>query len=99
MIQRGVNMGARSYSNDKTKVTFDCSMEEKTYIKMLAAKANMTLGEFVLSYLRADFPSKTKKPNKTTILAHKEALDGKGTSYKSMDDFWDDMGVTPRAKP
>ena len=91
-------MGTQSHPHDKTKVTFDCSIEEKTYIKMLAAKANMTLGEFVLSYLRADFPSEKKKPNKTTLAAHKEALKGKGTSYETMDDFWADMGVIPRAK-
>lgn len=92
-------MGTHSHSHDKTKITFDCSIEEKTYIKMLAAKANMTLGEFVLSYLRADFPSKIKKPNKTTLAAHKKAQEGKGTSYKTMNDFWEDMGVTHRAKP
>lgn len=91
-------MSTQSHSHDKTKVTFDCTIEEKTYIKMLAAKANMTLGEFVLSYLRSDFPSKSKKPNKTTLDAHKEALAGKGTSYETMDDFWADMGVSPRAK-
>ena len=89
-------MGTQSH--DRTKVTFDCSVEEKTYIKMLAAKANMTLGEFVLSYLRTDFPSKKKKPNKTTLAAHKDALKGKGTRYENMDDFWEDMGVASRAK-
>lgn len=89
-------MGSQAHA--KTKVTFDCSLEEKTYIKMLAAKAHMTLGEFVLSYLRADFPSGKKKSNKTTLAAHKEALEGKGTAYETMDDFWADMGVKPRAK-
>ena len=89
-------MDARSHK--KTKVTFECSPEEKTYIKMLAAKANLTLGEFVLSYLRGNFPSKGKKPNKTTLKAHKEALKGEATSYKTMDDFWEDMGVTPSAE-
>lgn len=81
--------------NKRTKVTFDCTVEEKTYIKMLAAKANMTLGEYVLTYLREDFPSEGKKRNKKTLDAHQEALMGKGTSYDSMDDFWDDMGVKP----
>jgi hypothetical protein len=86
------------HSHERAKVTFDCSLEEKIYIKMLAAKSNMTLGEFVLSYLKVAFPSKKKRPNKATLAAHKEALEGKGTSYESMDDFWADMGVTPRAK-
>lgn len=91
-------MDKRHSAQERTKVTFDCSLEEKTYIKMLAARANMTLGEFVLSYLRADFPSKKKRANKTTLAAHKEALEGKGTSYKTMDDFWADMGVGPHVK-
>ena len=92
-------MSSQSHSHSKTKITFDCSIEEKTYIKMLAAKANQTLGEFVLSYIRTDFPTnKKKKPNKKTLAAHKEALKGKGTSYKNMDDFWADMKVKPHAK-
>ncbi|MFS8563285.1 MAG: hypothetical protein LVR00_02715 [Rhabdochlamydiaceae bacterium] len=48
-------------------------MEEKTYIKMLAAKSHQILGEFMLSYLRVDFPSKNKKVNKKTLAAHKGA--------------------------
>jgi len=92
-------MDARSHSHKKTKVTFECTPEEKTYIKMLAAKSNQTLGEFVLSYIREDFPSKGKVPNQTTMQAHKDALNGKGTSYHSMDDFWEEMGVTPSAEP
>jgi len=92
-------MGAQSHSHEKTKVTFDCSVEEKTYIKMLAAKAHMTLGEFVLSYLRTDFPNeKKRKPNKETLEAMRETREGKGTVYESMDDFWKEMGVKPSAK-
>ena len=94
-------MGAQSqsHSHERTKVTFDCSVEEKTYIKMLAAKAHMTLGELMLAYLRSDFPhEKKRKPNKKTIEAMRETREGKGTVYKSMDDFWKEMGVKPRAK-
>lgn len=92
-------MGAQSHPHAKTKVTFDCSVEEKTYIKMLAAKAHMTLGEFVLSYLRNDFPKEDKrKPNSETLAAMKEAREGKGTVYNSMDDFWNEMGVKPSAQ-
>lgn len=91
-------MSSQSHAHqEKTKVTFECSMEEKPYIKMLAAKAHMTLGEFVLSYLRADFPSKRKKPNKKTLEAMKELKEGGGTVYESMADFWEDMGVKPGA--
>jgi len=99
-------MGTDSQTHrEKTKVTFECSVEEKTYIKMLAVKAHMTLGEFVLSYLKADFPSQKKrttkdkkaKSNKETVKAMKELREGGGTVYESIDDFWTDMGVKPRA--
>ncbi len=53
-------MDFQSHSHEKTKITFDCSIEEKTYIKMLAAKARMTLGELVLSNSKADFPTEKK---------------------------------------
>lgn len=89
-------MATQPHPHGKTKVTFDCSAEEKTYIKMLAAKAHMTLGEFVLSYLRVDFPTK-KERNKETLKAMREAKEGKGTVYESMDDFWKEMGVKPSA--
>lgn len=92
-------MHPQSHSQERTKVTFDCSIEEKTYIKMLAAKSCMTLGEFVLSYSKSDFPGKkTEKPNRQTLEAMKEAREGKGTVYESMDDFWKEMGVKPRAQ-
>lgn len=78
---------------DKVKITFECSLEEKTYIKMLATKAHMTLGEFVLSYVKQDFPSKKRKPKNETMEAIKELRAGGGTIYQSMDDFWEDMGV------
>ena len=41
----------------------------------------------------------SKVPNKTTLSAHKEALEGGGTSYDSMDAFWSDMGIERHAKP
>ena len=91
-------MGAQSHTH-RIKISVDVSQEEKTYIKMLAAKAHMTLGEFMLSYLRADFPrEKKRKPNKETLKAMKETREGKGTVYESMDDFWKEMGVKPSAK-
>ncbi len=80
-------------SEEKTKVTFECSPEEKIYIKMLAAKSCMTLGDFILSYLKIDFPKKKRKANKETLEAIKELREG--TLYESMEDFWADMGVKP----
>lgn len=85
-------MGAHAHP-EKTKVTFDCSLAERTYIKMLAAKAHMTLGEFILSYLRKDFPEKT--PNQETLEAMKECEEGRGIKCDSIEDFWKKMGMKP----
>ena len=89
-------MGAQSHAHDnKAKVTFDCTQDERTYIKMLAAKAHMNLGEFILSYLRKDFPEKT--PNKETLEAMKECEEGRGIKCESIEDFWEKMGMKPSA--
>jgi len=89
-------MSSHSETNDdKVKMTFECTEEERAYIKMLAARARMNLSEFVLSFLRSSFPR--SKPNKKTISAHKEALAGRGTSCESLEDFWEQMGVKPSA--
>lgn len=58
----------------------------------------MTISEYVLSLTKEELAGNSKIPNKTTLEAHQEALDGKGTVYDSMDDFWTDMGVKRRAK-
>ena len=89
-------MSAHSQAhNGKVKMTFECTSDERAYIKMLAAKARMNLSEFMLSYVRTDFPKHV--PNKETLAAHKEAVAGKGTTCESMEDFWKQMGVSPSA--
>lgn len=88
-------MSAHSHAyHEKVKVTIECTPDERAYIKMLAAKAHLNLSEFILSYLRTDFP---RKPNKETLEAHKEALAGKGIDCENLDDFWEQMGVKPSA--
>jgi hypothetical protein len=82
----------------KVRVVIDCSAEERAYIKMLAARKHMTISEYFLSFGMEELASKPKIPNKTTLEAHQEALEGGGTSYESMDDFWSDMGIDRRAK-
>lgn len=57
---------------------------------MLAAKSHMNLSDFLLSYVRTDFP---KKPNKQTLAAMKELDEGRGTRATSIDDFWEQMGI------
>lgn len=84
---------------EKVKMTFECTPDERAYIKMLAAKAHVTLSDLVLSYLSKDFPSKgRRRRNKETLAAIKELDEGGGTEYTSIDDFWDDMGIRPHAK-
>lgn len=84
--------------HNKVRMVIDCSLEERAYIKMLAARKHMTISEYFLSFAKEELSSKPKIPNKTTLEAHQEALEGGGTSYESMDDFWSDMGVDRRAK-
>ena len=86
-------MGAHSQSHrsDRAKVTIDCTTDERAYIKMLAAKAHMNLSEFILSYLRKDFPK--NRPNKKTREAMKEIDQGGGIKCDSIEDFWKKMGI------
>lgn len=87
------------HHHEKVRVVIDCSVEERAYIKMLAASRHMTISEYFLSLAKEELESKSKIPNETTLKAHQEALEDKGTVYNSMDDFWADMGVKRRVKP
>lgn len=82
--------------HEKVKMTIECTLDERIYIKMLAARAHLNLSEFILSYVRSDFP-KEKKPNKKTMEAIREGRKGKGIACKSLEDFWSKMGVEPDA--
>jgi hypothetical protein len=86
-------MSTHAHSN-KVKVTFECTADERAYIKMLAAKGHMTLNDFLLSCVREYFP---KKPNKETREAMKELDEGLGTQCESLEDFWEKMGMNPNA--
>jgi len=90
-------MSAQQHHPHKVRVVIDCSVEERAYIKMLAARRHMTISEYFLSFAKEELSSKSKIPNKTTLEAHQEALEDGGTSYESMDDFWSDMGIDRRA--
>lgn len=83
---------------EKVRVVIDCTPDERAYIKMLAARKHMTISEYFLAFAMEELEGKSKVPNQTTLKAHKEALEGGGTLYESMDDFWKDMGVKKRAK-
>jgi hypothetical protein len=87
-------MGTHSHA-DRAKITIDCTHDERLYIKMLAGRAHMNLSEFILSYLRKDFPEKT--PNKKTREAMRECEEGRGIKCDSIQDFWEKMGMKPSA--
>ena len=78
--------------HEKVKVTLECTRDERAYIKMLAARAHMTMSDFILNYIRKDLPIE-KKPNKDTLEAMKEIDEGGGIECDSIDDFWKKMGI------
>lgn len=83
------------HHHEKVKLTVECTSDERAYIKMLAARAHMTISEFILNYVRRDLPS---IPNKETREAMREIDEGRGVRCESLDDFWEQMGVRPSAK-
>lgn len=90
-------MGANPQPHpEKVKMTIECTLDERIYIKMLAAKAHLNLSDFLLSYVRSDFPKK-KKPNKTTLDAMRESKEEKGIKCDSIEEFWEKMGMNPNA--
>lgn len=86
------------HHREKVRLTVECSFNERTYIKMLAAKKNMTISEFLLSSVRGMIPSSpSHEPNAETVEALKESREGKLESYSTLDDFWKAMGIDPNA--
>lgn len=89
---------AKHHHSEKVRVTIECTTEERSYIKMLAAHKHMTISEYFLAFAKQEIACNEKIPNKATLAAHQEALGGAGTSYGSMDDFWKDMEIDRRAE-
>lgn len=88
-------MGAHSQSHrEKVKITIEYTLDERTYIKILAAKAHLGLSEFLLSYVRPDFPHEGK-PNEETMESIQELREGRGIKCESVEDFWEKMGMSP----
>lgn len=84
--------------NDKVRLTVECTFDERTYIKMLAAKKHMTISEFLMSSVRKMLPKdRISEPNSETIEALKESREGNLESYKTLKDFWEAMEIDPNA--
>jgi hypothetical protein len=92
-------MSSDPHSRDqKVRLTVECSFDERTYIKMLAAKKHVTISELLLAPWKGILPSEeTHKPNAETIEALKESREKKLVSYEKLDDFWKAMGIDPNA--
>lgn len=88
-------MSAQTHAH-RIKISIDVSEEERIYIKMIAAKKKMTISEFIMSYVRPNIPH--SEPNLETKKAMRDIEENKNlTRYKTVDDFWDDMGINPNA--
>lgn len=95
------------HRDHRTRISVDCTDEEKKYIKMLAAREGQSMSEYLLSYPRTQMPNFDKcdhpgcdgkhEPNKESKKALKESREGKGTIFSSVDEFWKAMGIKPNA--
>lgn len=85
------------HHHDKVRVVIECSLDERARIKMLAARKHMTISEYFLSMAKEDMTRKPEIPNKETLEAMKEVDEGGGHTFKSIEDFWEQMGINPNA--
>lgn len=86
------------HHRDKVRLTVECSLDERTYIKMLATKKHMTISEFLLAPVREVIPcARGHEPNAETVKALEESRKGKLESYRGLDEFWKAMGIDPNA--
>lgn len=90
-------MSTKQNQQSKVRVVIECSLDERAYIKMLAARKHMTISEYFLDMAKEDMANKAKLPNKKTLAAMKELDEGGGHSFGSLEDFWEQMGIDPNA--
>ena len=80
----------------KARLSIDCSPEERRYIKMLAAKEDKTISEYLIDLAREKMPHCTYShmPNKKTVASIEASEKGTGIKkIESLDEFWKSMGV------
>jgi len=89
-----------AHKDHKVRLSVDCTVEQRMYIKMLAAKRNMTISAYLLSLASKEMPKCTRshEPNEKTKKALKESREEEGELFESVNDFWDAMGISPDAK-
>lgn len=78
---------------DKVKLTVECTLDERTYIKRLAAKNHLTISDYILSFVRPEMP---KEPNRETKKAMNDIRSKKNVKRsKDLEDFWASLGIDP----
>lgn len=86
-----------STHREKVKLTVECSLDERVYIKSLAAKKHMTISEYLLSHVRKEMPV-SREPNEETKKAMHDVDEGKNLGHvKTVEEFWMEMGIDPNA--
>jgi len=80
---------------DRVKVTFECTVNERAYIKMLSAREHLTISDFILSHIRPEFPCEPNEETKQALLDSRNKTDLK--KAKSITEFWEQMGIEPHA--
>lgn len=88
------------HKNQKVRLSVDCTAEERMYIKMLAARKQMTISEYLLSLASKEMPkcAHSHKPNETTKKALTKSKEEEGETFETLDDFWEAMGMKPNAR-
>jgi hypothetical protein len=79
----------------KARLSIDCTIDERRYIKMLAAREDKTISEYLVGLARKKMPHCTKNhiPNKKTSSSIEASERGEGIEkVESLDDFWKSIG-------
>lgn len=87
-------------AHNKVKLTVECSLDERVYIKSLAAKKHMTISQLLLSHLRKELPasSKNREPSEETRQAMQDVDEERNLGHaKTIEEFWLAMGIDPDA--
>jgi len=88
-------------TSDRTRLVIFCTEKEKQYVRLLAAKNNMTMSEYLLSFVRKEMPkscqphcTKSHIPNKKTSKVLRETNEGKNLDeYDTLEEFWKALGL------
>ncbi len=88
----------KTYRIRETRLTIDCSAEQKKKIKMLAASREMSITDFMLELVEEKYtwcPLGLRHiPNIETISSIEASERGEGVkSFNSMDELFKDLGI------